>query len=36
VSHTTEDRVIELNAPEQLYELSTLLRDPVRYVIESV
>jgi fructose 1,6-bisphosphate aldolase/phosphatase len=36
VSHTTGDRVIELNAPEQLYELATLLRDPERYVIESV
>lgn len=36
VSHTTGDRVIELNAPEDLYAIATLLRDPERYVVESV
>ncbi len=36
VGHTEGDRVIELNTPEDLYELATLLRDPERYVIESV
>ncbi len=36
VSHTEGDRVIELNTPEDLYDLASLLRDPERYVIESV
>jgi len=36
VSHTQGDRVIELVAPEQIYDLAALLRDPERYVIESV
>ncbi len=28
VSHTEGDRIIELDAPEELYELAALLRDP--------
>ena len=36
VNHTEGDRVIELNAPEELYEIATLLRDPERFVVESV
>ena len=36
VNHTTGDRVIELNAPEDLYDITALLRDPERYVVESV
>ena len=36
VNHTEGDRVIELNAPEDLYDLATLLRDPERFVVESV
>ena len=36
VSHTEGDRVIELNAPEELYSIATLLRDPERYVVESI
>jgi fructose 1,6-bisphosphate aldolase/phosphatase len=36
VNHIAGDRVIELNAPEDLYEIATLLRDPERYVVESV
>lgn len=36
VSYTEGDRVIELNAPEDLYDIATLLRDPERFVIESV
>ncbi|HEX9787643.1 MAG TPA: fructose 1,6-bisphosphatase, partial [Candidatus Binatia bacterium] len=36
VSHTEGDRVIELNAPEDLYSIATLLRDPERYVVESL
>lgn len=36
VGHTEGDRVIELDAPEQLYAIAALLRDPERYVVESV
>lgn len=36
VNHTTGDRVIELNAPEEIYDIAALLRDPERYVVESV
>jgi len=36
VSHTGKDRIIELNAPEELYDIAALLRDPERFVIESV
>ncbi|MBI1736797.1 MAG: fructose 1,6-bisphosphatase [Candidatus Rokubacteria bacterium] len=36
VSHAEADRVIELVAPEELYDIAALLRDPERYVVESV
>lgn len=36
VNYTEGDRVIQLNAPEELYDIATLLRDPERYVVESV
>ena len=36
VAHTEGDRVIELNAPEEMYDIAALLRDPERYVVESV
>jgi fructose 1,6-bisphosphate aldolase/phosphatase len=36
VNHTTGDRIIELTAPDELYDIAALLRDPERYVIESV
>jgi fructose 1,6-bisphosphate aldolase/phosphatase len=36
VSHTEADRVIELEAPGDLYDIAALLRDPERYVVESV
>jgi fructose 1,6-bisphosphate aldolase/phosphatase len=36
VNHTTGDRVIELVAPEQIYDIAALLRDPERYVVESI
>jgi fructose 1,6-bisphosphate aldolase/phosphatase len=36
VAHTEGDRVIELNAPEELYDIAALLRDPERYVVESI
>lgn len=36
VMHTEGDRVIELNVPEDLYDIAALLRDTERYVVESV
>ncbi len=36
VNHTEGDRVIELGAPEQLYDIACLLRDNERFVVESV
>ncbi|HET9643014.1 MAG TPA: fructose-1,6-bisphosphate aldolase/phosphatase [Burkholderiaceae bacterium] len=36
VNHTEGDRVIELDAPQDLYAIAALLRDPERYVVESV
>jgi len=36
VSYTEADRVIELNAPEELYDIAALLRDPERFVVESI
>lgn len=36
VAHTEGDRVIELNAPEDLYRIAALLRDTERYVVEGV
>jgi len=36
VSYTKADRIIELNAPEELYNIATLLRDPSRFVVESI
>lgn len=36
VAYTEGDKMIELNAPEDLYDIAALLRDPERYVIESV
>jgi fructose 1,6-bisphosphate aldolase/phosphatase len=36
VSHTEGDRVIDLDAPEDLYRLAALLRDNGRYVVESI
>ncbi len=36
VNNTAGDRVIELNAPEEIYDIAALLRDPERYVVESV
>lgn len=36
VNYTEGDRVITLSAPEDYYDLATLLRDPNRYVVESV
>lgn len=36
VEHTGTDRVITLEAPEELYHVAALLRDGERYVVESV
>jgi fructose 1,6-bisphosphate aldolase/phosphatase len=36
VEYTKGDRIIELNAPEELYQIAALLRDNNRFVIESI
>jgi fructose 1,6-bisphosphate aldolase/phosphatase len=36
VSYTEGDRVIELNAPEELHAIAALLRDNDRFVVESI
>jgi fructose 1,6-bisphosphate aldolase/phosphatase len=36
VSYTKKDKVIELHAPEETYDIATLLRDNEKYVIESI
>ncbi len=36
VSYTEADRIIELNTPEDIYDLAALLRDNQRFVIESI
>jgi len=36
VEHAEADKVIELNAPEDLYQIAALLRDGERFVVESI
>ncbi|HLD24927.1 MAG TPA: fructose-1,6-bisphosphatase [Patescibacteria group bacterium] len=36
VNHTQHDKVITLKAPQDYYDIACLLRDPNRYIIESV
>lgn len=36
VEHTEKDKVISLNAPDEIYDIAALLRDNERYVIESI
>ncbi len=36
VSHTEKDKIIDLNAPEDLYDIATLLRDTEKYCIEAI
>lgn len=36
VADTQAERVIELNAPEELYDIAVLLRDQERFVVEAV
>lgn len=36
VAHTEKDKLIDLNSPEELYDIAALLRDNERYVIESI
>jgi len=36
VSYTEGDKIIELSAPEEIYDIAALLRDNERFVIESI
>jgi len=36
VNYTEGDRVIELNTPEDIYDIAALLRDTERFVVESI
>lgn len=36
VSYTKGDKIIELVSPEEIYDIACLLRDPGRFVIESI
>lgn len=36
VEHTEADKIIELKAPEDLYDIAALLRDNGRFVVESI
>ncbi len=36
VSYTKADKVIELKSPEESYDIAALLRDPERFVVESI
>lgn len=36
VAHTEGDKIITLNAPEELYQIAALLRDNERFVVESI
>ncbi len=36
VAFTKADKIIELEAPEEIYNIAALLRDPERFVVESI
>lgn len=36
VEHTTKDKVIELQTPEEIYDIAVLLRDNGKYIVESI
>jgi len=36
INYTKADKIIELVAPEEIYDIAALLRDPERFVVESV
>ena len=36
VNHTENDKIITLRVPDDYYDIATLLRDPNRYIVESV
>lgn len=36
VAHTSGDKIIELNCPQDLYDIACLLRDNQKYVVESI
>jgi len=36
VSYTKADKIIELKSPEEIYDIAALLRDPERFIVESI
>lgn len=36
VEHTGDDKVIELNTPEEIYDIAVLLRDNGKYIVEKI
>jgi len=36
VSFTKADKIVELKSPEEIYDIAALLRDPERFVVESI
>jgi len=36
VSYSKEDKIIELETPEEIYDIAALLRDPEKFVVESI
>jgi len=36
VEHTGDDKVIELNTPEEMYDIAVLLRDNGKYIVEKI
>jgi len=36
VSFTKADKIIELKSPEEIYDIAALLRDPERFIVESI
>ncbi len=36
VEHTGDDKVIELNTPEEIYDIAVLLRDNEKYIVEKI
>jgi len=36
VGHIEKDKIVELNTPEEIYDIAALLRDNERYVVQSI
>jgi fructose 1,6-bisphosphate aldolase/phosphatase len=36
VEHTGDDKIIELNTPEEIYDIAVLLRDNGKYIVEKI